>query len=84
MPYKEFVEWIAFYRLEPFGEVREDLRNGTLASLYINSHSKKGSRKVSPNDFILKNKFERAKEKENNLAAFLESKVRNGKKTDSR
>lgn len=36
MSAREFGEWMAFYRLEPFGEDRADLRMGILAALTAN------------------------------------------------
>ena len=37
MSSREFSEWIAFYSLEPFGEDREDLRSGIVASVVANT-----------------------------------------------
>jgi hypothetical protein len=34
----EFSEWLAYYRLEPFGDERADLRSGIVASTVANAH----------------------------------------------
>lgn len=38
MSWVEFVEWMAFYQMEPFGEMRADLRSGIIASTFANCH----------------------------------------------
>lgn len=45
---------MAFYNIEPFGEERDDLRAGMIASPLINLWSKKGSKRVKPSDFIMR------------------------------
>jgi|SRR5688500_10845477 len=44
---REFIEWMAYYRLEPFGELRSDLRNGITASVIANVNRDK-KRKPKP------------------------------------
>lgn len=55
MTRQEFLEWLAFYKLDPFGEIREDLRAGILAAAVVNTlrgvHGVKG-RQVKPKDFM--------------------------------
>lgn len=54
MSSKELAEWIAFYRIEPFGEVRGDLQAGIIASVIAegNRDSKKRPKPYTPLDFI--------------------------------
>ena len=47
----EFNEWIAYYRLEPFGEERADIRMGIMAALTANCHRSRGKAFV-PGDFV--------------------------------
>lgn len=47
---REFAEWAAEYRIEPWGEVRQELRNGILASLAVNV----AGGKSKPADFMVK------------------------------
>lgn len=50
---REFVEWRAFFSLEPFGSQVEDLRNGVLAALMVNLWGKKeGEESAKPDDFL--------------------------------
>lgn len=48
----EFSEWIAYSRVEPFGEERGDLRAGIVASTIANSASSKSSKKFAPGEFM--------------------------------
>lgn len=48
---EELTEWAAFYQIEPFGEYREDLRAGIVASTLANIHAKKGH-SFKPKDFM--------------------------------
>lgn len=41
MSAKEYNEWIADYQIEPFGELRADLRAGTIVKSNLMPHSKK-------------------------------------------
>lgn len=60
MSSREFVEWMAFARLEPWGfdpqarEERADLRLGVLSSLVFNRTRGKDEPAKSPTDFVLK------------------------------
>lgn len=51
---REFSEWMAYDRVEPFGDERADLRIGVLSSLTANIHrdKKKRSEAYSPLDFM--------------------------------
>ncbi len=55
MPHREFLDWVALYQIEPFGDVRGDLRMATLAALTanINRDGKKRPKAFTPNDFML-------------------------------
>ena len=49
----EFGAWQAFYRLEPFGEERADLRNAMLCLLVASFGGSKRGRKPKLADFML-------------------------------
>ena len=51
MPLRAFLEWCAYFAVEPFGEERGDLRYGVIASVIVNALSKNG--KATPSDFVL-------------------------------
>ncbi len=51
---REFSEWQAYYRLEPFGYDRHDLNNGILCSLVANALGGKKSKSYKPEDFMPK------------------------------
>lgn len=45
-------EWIAYSRVEPFGELRADLRAGIIAATQANCHRSKRSQAFKPEDFM--------------------------------
>lgn len=49
---REFNEWLAYYRLEPWGEERDDLRSGIVASVIANCFRGKGQKAFKPKDFM--------------------------------
>lgn len=51
---REIAEWMAYYRIEPWGEERGDLRSGVLASIVCNALRGKGDRVRKPQEFVLK------------------------------
>jgi hypothetical protein len=50
---REFAEWQAVYRLDPFGDVRADFQAGQVASTVVNLFREKDDPMVSPSAFIL-------------------------------
>lgn len=50
----EFAEWMAFARLQPFGEWRDDWRMATLAATIVNvmTRSKESDKTYSAEDFM--------------------------------
>lgn len=52
MPSHKFAEWLAYERLEPFGEERADLRAAIIASSIVNVFAAKG-RTVKLKDFMI-------------------------------
>lgn len=52
MSSKEFAEWMAFYRIQPFGERRADFRFGSLQALMANvNRDPKKSKEFTPDMF---------------------------------
>ena len=48
----EYSEWMAYYRLDPRGEDRADLRAGIVASTVANAARGRKSRAFKPKDFM--------------------------------
>ena len=48
----ELTEWMAYEQVEPFGEWRADLRAGIIASTIANALRGRGSRPLTPEDFM--------------------------------
>jgi len=55
MPYAEFLEWIAYSRIEPFGEERADWRAASVVAMLanINRDAKKRRKPYPVSDFLL-------------------------------
>lgn len=45
---------MAFFGVEPFGEVRGDIQAGIVAATFANANRKKGSKALNPADFMPK------------------------------
>ena len=54
----ELEEWRAYYSLESWGEPKEDIRTGIIASTIANVNRGKNTKAFSHEDFILKSKLE--------------------------
>jgi hypothetical protein len=56
MSSREFSEWQAYFRLEPFGEDRADIRAALVASVVanVNRNPKKRPKAFAVKDFLLK------------------------------
>lgn len=48
----QFAEWMAYSALEPWGEERDDLRMGIVASTIANANRGKNTKAYSPQDFM--------------------------------
>ena len=48
----ELTEWMAFYQLEPFGDMRADLRSGVVAATFANANRSKNAKAFTPEDFM--------------------------------
>jgi len=48
----ELAEWQAFYRLEPWGDVRADLRAGHIAAMVANVNLRPGAKPLRADEFI--------------------------------
>jgi hypothetical protein len=49
---EQLSEWMAYSKLEPWGEDRDDLRMGIVASVIANSNRGKGQKPFKPTDFM--------------------------------
>ena len=53
MTVDEFLRWMAFFSLEPFGDDRADWHNAMILAQQYNMNRKKGKRPLSPDRFRL-------------------------------
>lgn len=49
---RELSEWMAYYELNPFGTVRDDLQAGIIASTIANVNRGKSDKPFAPADFM--------------------------------
>jgi len=70
---------MVYYRLEPFGQERDNWHTGLIASMYANHHRAKGKPALEPSDFIWGAK-DKSKERQtkSTLAALSAMAVKNG------
>jgi hypothetical protein len=59
LPSSELTEWIAFYQIEPFGVVRDNLHAGIIASILYNANRGKRQKSMTVDDFIIKDVYEK-------------------------
>ncbi len=52
MTSQQFAEWLAYSRLEPWGEERADLRMGIVAQTIANANRGKNQKPYKPQDFM--------------------------------
>lgn len=52
MPAGELVEWMAYFTIEPWGQVQEDFRAGVIASTLVNVMADTKGRPSKPSDFF--------------------------------
>lgn len=56
----EFAEWSAYFQVEPFGNVLQDVHFATLESLFANANRAKGQAPMQPKKFRLSQPSEKA------------------------
>ncbi len=49
----EFAEWNAYFKVEPFGSIFQDVHFATIEALFANANRKKGVSPVHPKKFML-------------------------------
>ena len=54
MGYREFIEWMAYYQMEPWDETRADWRAGMVAAVIANVNRGKDQRAYKPDEFMPK------------------------------
>ena len=70
--YRQFLRWMAFNRLSPFGDERADLRSAIVACTVANARPRKrGSRSFKPADFMPFRKKRSGKDSWNLLKSFF-------------
>ena len=52
MPAEMFYEWLAYYQLEPFGILADDMISAHWKAIYVNSHRRKGTNVKKPDAFL--------------------------------
>ncbi len=70
---RQVADWLAVYRLDPWGESRADLRTAIIACLLANIHRGKGKRPYKVEDFMAhrpRKRKQTAKEMHSTMMAF--------------
>lgn len=50
---RELQDWEAYYAVEPWGQMRDNMHAGMLASILANQNRKRGARAMTYEDFLL-------------------------------
>lgn len=53
MPESQFIEWLAYYQIEPFGILAEDLISAHGKALYANSNLRRGKTPKKTKDYMV-------------------------------
>ena len=59
---QELAYWGAFDRIEPFGEIRADIRQGITTAMIYNTHKIKSAKEAKPSDYIVRPKVQQTQE----------------------
>jgi hypothetical protein len=76
MPAREFLEWIEYERIEPFGQWRDNWHAALIASLIANANRRPGAPPVQIREFMYVDPQTDAENKDAEMIAFLDAKVR--------
>lgn len=70
---RELSEWMAYYSIEPFGEIRADWRQAMTSMILANANRGKGGRSFNIKDFMLINEKKRKRQQQTpeEMAAIL-------------
>jgi hypothetical protein len=80
---RQISEWIAYFKIEPFGPPAEEMRFGVLAASTLLPHVKKGT-KIDPRDFTVSLKPETKNKPDADLGSQLKSAFKTIKAIPSR
>jgi hypothetical protein len=56
LPSSELTEWIAYYRLEPWGQERDNWHSAQVAAIIANVNRKKGTPALSVDEFMYRDR----------------------------
>jgi len=57
MPSSELTEWLAYYKLEPFGAERDNYHAAMIASLLANSNRRKNTPAIPVSEFMYRDRY---------------------------
>lgn len=58
----EFIEWVAYSKIEPWGEAYDDANHAWTRSVISNVNRQKGQKAAKPKDFLLQRRTKQFKE----------------------
>lgn len=50
---RELLDWEAYYAIEPWGQLRDNMHSGMIAAMLANQNRKRGTRALTYEDFLL-------------------------------
>lgn len=81
MDSREFSEWMAYYKMEPFGQDRGDIGHAITASVVANANAPKG-KKFTPMDFLPRRKQKKRQMTEQEMRRIFDHAAKSWGKTN--
>lgn len=78
----ELVEWQAYWMLEPWGAIRDDLHAARIESLLFNVHRGKSQKAAKPADFMYRDTWQQADDERAELIANARAFIRGNNASD--
>jgi hypothetical protein len=75
MPSKHFREWSAYYKIEPFGQWRDNWHSAILATIAANANRNPNSPPIHMSDFMYEDPIEARRRKDAEFLSFIEQKA---------
>lgn len=76
MPSSELTDWLAYYKLEPFGAERDNWHAAQIAAILVNQNRAKGAPVVPMTEFMYVDRDTTAATKTQNLLSALKRKAK--------
>ena len=77
---RELVDWMEYYRVEPWGAFRDNLHAGIIAAQVVNMTPRKNAKPVKATDFLIEDREERQQKNMSGAVGMLRAIAKRKKK----